>query len=87
MRKFTFLKTLFLATILFTSGTLWAVDVEFNFSTQGFVNAQKVPSGTINADLTFEATKGTNDATYYDAGTGGGRDFRQRDGFFDSISS
>lgn len=70
MRKFTFLKTLFLATILFTSGTLWAVDVEFNFSTQGFVNAQKVPSGTINADLTFEATKGTNDAAYYDAGTG-----------------
>lgn len=71
-KTITFFKTMLLTVMLLLLGSkVWAVDVEFNFSTQGYINAQNVPSGTINSDLSFEATiGGQNPAKYYTTGTG-----------------
>jgi len=70
MTKFTLLKTFLFALTLLVSNVVWGADVEFIFANQGYTNAQDVPSGTINSDLLFSVTGGSNPAKYYDTGTG-----------------
>ncbi len=73
MKQITLLKTwlIALALMIFGVGGMMAVTVEFDFSQQGYVNAEEVPSGVIDPNISFEATKGGNNtAKYYAVGTG-----------------
>ena len=62
---------IFLFVALFATMYASAATVTLDFSAQGYTNAQVVTGGTIDANISWSATRGgTNDPTYYDTGTG-----------------